>query len=192
MIKSKREGKKEDIVTDALKYKEETLSNLINEILNQPITLENLLVDFSYDTLISKPISDMFVKRALTSVNRYMVKRGTQYLEQYDRERAIKEKEKLEERLYENFYLREVLDYILHLILGYFGVPSSRYLLYRTLSFSIWSVAKKQAPRNLPHILEEKIKTWVMTKEANEDIAKVVAVVTARIVLQYMREKAML
>ncbi|MGB9759869.1 MAG: hypothetical protein ACPLZG_08615, partial [Thermoproteota archaeon] len=62
--------------------------------------------------------------------------------------------------------------------------------LYRTLSFSIWSVAKKQAPRNLPRILEEKIKTWVMTKEANEDIAKVVAVVTARIVLQYMREKA--
>jgi len=169
-----------------LEYSRSALKNLIDEAVKSPITIETIIAPFNFDSLVSvkkqqrmhNDVSRMiedFKKKALPRFKDRYTEEGLSYVV---------------DKLYNAEFFLTYLNTVISLVLDNFGIVGHGRLTYYNLSRSVASKMTKIELYDMPKFIQAKITQYVTEYMCSEEVAKAVAIISAKVTYFFMKQNA--
>lgn len=177
--------KKSNITLESmvLEYSDSVLKSLIDEMLKSPINVETIIKPFNFDTLISVK-KQQKIHEDVEYWTKRLKERGMAHMKECYSEEGLK---RIVEKYYNAQFFLAYLNAVISLVLDKFGVGGHMRITYRNLSRFVASQMTKKELYEIPTIIEAKITEYVNKYTCNYDIAKVVALISAKVTYFFMK-----
>jgi hypothetical protein len=160
------------------------LDNLISELRAKKVSVETVFKGFPLGLFLAKWDLDRLQREAGFRVKKYLIKRGFQFTSSWDEDLN----KLFENKLFQAYYSRLVLDHVLNYVLGYLGLAGGQAFNLRIFGYQISKIIKEKTASEWVQAIEEKIRVYGVKNGFDEETLKIIAMVSAMVSYQVRKD----